>query len=324
MPRNNRPNTYLGGFNPEWWGSTQTERKLAQNQYDIQVQLEELNNKLSNSQNNNYEDIKWEREYKEEQERKKLQQIKNIIINYLNLNEDTFDQFIDKLDGYDSILKKEQEKLNSLRKEQLEQQAKAYNKYNPSILLLLCMIFTTAGGFILLPFCAFGVIKSFSNFYFQKYIPIWIIITVIYMFYDKVYLKIKKKNCQTLLDDIKKQETDIQFQQEKLNYKIQQASLNNYNKFKDFRRTHYNEEIELQLKKLNYNFGIINPIIKEGTIQDYTNYILEELNLKDKVLEQETENILKDESITPYKPTNKKEVLQLDNIDIIQNFIDKK
>ena len=168
MPRNNRPDTYLGGFNPEWWGSTQTERKLAQNQYDIQVQLEELNNKLSNSQNNNYEDIKWEREYKEEQERKKLQERKNIVLNYLNLNEETFDNFINKLNGYEPTLKKEQEKLNNLRKEQLEQQTKIHNQNSPSVLLLLCMLFATAGGIILLPFCAFGVIESFSNFYFQK------------------------------------------------------------------------------------------------------------------------------------------------------------
>ena len=49
MPKNNRPGTFFGDWDPEWKGSTQTERKLAQNQYDLQVQLEQLNNKLNNT-----------------------------------------------------------------------------------------------------------------------------------------------------------------------------------------------------------------------------------------------------------------------------------
>ena len=48
MPRNSRPGTVFGDLDPEWRGSTQTERKLAQNQYDIAEQLEILNDKLSN------------------------------------------------------------------------------------------------------------------------------------------------------------------------------------------------------------------------------------------------------------------------------------
>lgn len=48
MPRNSRPGTVFGDLDPEWKGSTQTERKLAQNQYDIEEQLEILNDKLSN------------------------------------------------------------------------------------------------------------------------------------------------------------------------------------------------------------------------------------------------------------------------------------
>lgn len=48
MPKNNRPGTFFGDWDPQWNGSTQTERKLAQNQYDITEQLEILNDKLSN------------------------------------------------------------------------------------------------------------------------------------------------------------------------------------------------------------------------------------------------------------------------------------
>lgn len=48
MPRNSRPGTFFGDWDPQWNGSTQTERKLAQNQYDIEEQLEILNDKLSN------------------------------------------------------------------------------------------------------------------------------------------------------------------------------------------------------------------------------------------------------------------------------------
>lgn len=48
MPKNNRPGTFFGDWDPQWNGSTQTERKLAQNQYDIEEQLEILNDKLSN------------------------------------------------------------------------------------------------------------------------------------------------------------------------------------------------------------------------------------------------------------------------------------
>ena len=47
MPKNNRPGTFFGDWDPQWNGSTQTERKLAQNQYDIIEQLETLNDKLS-------------------------------------------------------------------------------------------------------------------------------------------------------------------------------------------------------------------------------------------------------------------------------------
>ena len=47
MPKNNRPGTFFGDWDPQWNGSTQTERKLAQNQYDIIEQLETLNDKLN-------------------------------------------------------------------------------------------------------------------------------------------------------------------------------------------------------------------------------------------------------------------------------------
>lgn len=48
MPRNSRPGTFFGDWDLEWKGSTRTERKLAQNQYDLEEQLEKLNNKLDN------------------------------------------------------------------------------------------------------------------------------------------------------------------------------------------------------------------------------------------------------------------------------------
>lgn len=48
---------------------------------------------------------------------------------------------------------------------------------------------------------------------------------------------------------------------------------NKYKKFIDFRKNHYNKEMEILFKKLNIGYLYISEMIKEGTKQDYIDYI---------------------------------------------------
>lgn len=57
MPKNTRPGTFFGDWDPQWAGSTRTERKLAQNQYDILEQLEQLNQRVDNKSTTNASSI---------------------------------------------------------------------------------------------------------------------------------------------------------------------------------------------------------------------------------------------------------------------------
>lgn len=79
MPRNSRPGTWFGDItDPDWEGSTRTQRLLAQNQYDIEEQLEKLNNNLeANKVNRDYDEddyphvkpdavLEWEERSREE------------------------------------------------------------------------------------------------------------------------------------------------------------------------------------------------------------------------------------------------------------------
>lgn len=86
-------------------------------------------------------------------------------------------------------------------------------------------------------------------------------------------------NCQKDLDEASKEKEELEKQNKQL-------LLDKYNKFMEFRTTHYNDEMEMLLKKLKFEylkemdfvFEQSNPPIEEcasqtGTIKDYIQYM---------------------------------------------------
>lgn len=86
-------------------------------------------------------------------------------------------------------------------------------------------------------------------------------------------------NCQADIDKFKQEK-------EKLENEVKQNQLSRYNDFIEFRTTHYNEEMEMLLQKLNFNFlkvmdgvfeeqngDIEEHVISNGTVKDYIKYI---------------------------------------------------
>ena len=276
MPRNNRPDTYLGGLDIEWLGSTLTERKLAQNQYDIEEQLEILNRKLDGTKDNSYD-----KQYELEEQKKQIDYRKNILASYLNITRDILDDFLTILDNGSKEIKKEQNKIDEIKEQKLNLAVDKSKKSSVMFYLLMLALIINAGGLILLPFCAFGAMPEFTNFFYNKYVPIWIIYDIVYFIVNKFYFKKLDKYYEKEYDKYDDEELNIR--QEKLNYTKKKLSMEQYNNFKEFRKKHYNREIEEQFSKLNYKFGKIEYSFydkDDGTIQDYTNYILKTVGLE--------------------------------------------
>lgn len=255
MPRNNRPGTFFGDWNPEWKGSTQTERKLAQNQYDIEEQLEELNKNLK-KQNNNKKYTNWDNiPYlkPDEQTDKQLKSLnidietfKNKILNF-NL------QVCKEIPNLKELLKekKELEKQNKINISKQDDAAQGtlgvmFLIYIPILIICSFTLFKDGVDFITSCLQTLGILLGFSLIY----------IYIARLFIDKIICK----------------EIDIQ--------NIENTTIN---EFYEFRRTHYNPTMEYYIR-LYLNPNIKNyftdkiiiseeDILGYGSIEDYIEYL---------------------------------------------------
>lgn len=269
MPRNSRPGTFFGDWDPQWQGSTQTERKLAQNQYDIEEQLENLNEKLDKAHFSNKESKEYKNtsniNYNVKDDCKYICLDYNLTMKFLNLfnkkvlQEIPKDVQVETPDEYINSLKENNKKHNNLM-------AKATNAKQLSLGLL---IFTLL---IIIMICSFTLFNDNMSFFTSCVITLGIILVVsmIWLFLTNLYIGFKyirfNKN-----NNINKQEKE-------------NISLT-FEKFKEFRLSHYNTSVEriirqLTIPKIQNYYGMYinsNDITGYGTIEDYEEYFRKEL-----------------------------------------------
>lgn len=269
MPRNSRPGTFFGDWDPQWQGSTQTERKLAQNQYDIEEQLENLNEKLDKAHFSNKESKEYKNtsniNYNVKDDCKYICLDYNLTMKFLNLFNKKVLQEIPK----DVQVETPEEYINSLKENNKKHNnliAKATNAKQLSFGLL---IFTLL---IIMMICSFTLFNDNMSFFTSCIITLGIILVVsmIWLFLTNLYIGFKyirfNKN-----NNINKQEKE-------------NISLT-FEKFKEFRLSHYNTSVEriirqLTIPKIQNYYGMYispNDITGYGTIEDYEEYFRKEL-----------------------------------------------
>lgn len=269
MPKNSRPGTFFGDWDPQWQGSTQTERKLAQNQYDIEEQLENLNEKLdkihfSNEDSKEYKDTS-NINYNVKDDCRYICLDYDLTMKFMNLfnkkvlQEIPKDTHIETPDEYMNNLKESNRRHNNLM-------TKATNAKQLSLGLL---IFTLL---IITMICSFTLFNDRMSFFTSCVITLSIIIVVsmIWLFLTNLYIgfryiQLSKNN------NIKQEEEKV--------------ISSTFEKLQEFRLSHYNTSIERIIKQLtvpkiqNYYGMYISPndITGYGTIEDYEEYFRKEL-----------------------------------------------
>ena len=266
MPKNSRPGTFFGDWDLEWKGSTQTERKLAQNQYDIEEQLEELNKNLKNIKS---KDASTEREIIFDISVEDICKAHNISYNltmkFFNLfnkkvlQEIPKDIQIETPDEYMNSLKENNERHNILM-------AKATNVKQLSIAILIFILF-------------FGIAFNYNTIFTEsssfligclKAAAIIIVVSIIWMTLTNLYTGFKYIRPINKNNNVEEKEEIVS---------------PTFEKFKEFRLLHYNSSMEMIIKQLivpkiqNY-YGMYisqNDITSYGTIEDYEEYFRKEL-----------------------------------------------
>lgn len=290
MPRNVRPSGWYYDGNPDYKNTTVAERRQMQNTWDLLAEQEKANeltqekirqekinndnlidaidrnnlmNKKINDDNNNalkeIENMKLQR--------LKLEHFYKICENE-GIDYDDIELFFQKLQEPDpvimnkiNILNKELEDLNA--KYSYKQQTK-YNEYVNSYNKVLIKLRETEDDL--------DNISIFTKLFNKN--------KIIKLEKKKSSLQNKIDELKNILDNYEIQEFDIDIKYEDINKTIKNLNEQNkqyiYNKcidFLNFRKNHYNKEIELLFKKLNIAPLDTKEIIKTGSKKDYIEYI---------------------------------------------------
>lgn len=290
MPRNVRPSGWYYDGNPDYKNTTVAERRQMQNTWDLLAEQEKANeltqekirqekinndnlidaidrnnlmNKKINDDNNNalkeIENMKLQR--------LKLEHFYKICENE-GIDYDDIKLFFQKLQEPDpvimnkiNILNKELEDLNA--KYSYKQQTK-YNEYVNSYNKVLIKLRETEDDL--------DNVSIFTKLFNKN--------KIIKLEKKKSSLQNKINELKNILDNYEIQESDIDIKYEDINKTIKNLNEQNkqyiYNKcisFLNFRKNHYNKEIELLFKKLNIAPLDTKEIIKTGSKKDYIEYI---------------------------------------------------
>lgn len=267
MPRNSRPGTFFGDWDLEWKGSTQTERKLAQNQYDIEEQLEKLNKNLNDIKTNNSSTKHIETYDISVEDICKAHNINyDLAIKFFNLFNKKVLQEIPK----DVHIETPEEYMDNLKENNIRHNnlmAKATNVKQLSVAILI---------FVLL----FGIAFNYNTIFTEsssflmgclKVGVIIVVVSIIWMTLTNLYTGFKYIRLIGKNNNVQEEKKEI-------------ISLT-FEKLKEFRLSHYNTSIERIIKQLtvpkiqNYYGMYISPndITGYGTIKDYEEYFRKEL-----------------------------------------------
>lgn len=280
MPRNQRPSGLFGEFDYGWEGTTLSERIQAQNQWDL-LEAQEKANKLAQEkldlEKAKYKNYLEQNEQLQEQakiiqeEESKKKLCENLGISYTDLKEFLLLFNIDKeeikrqiiaksiKDGQ-AVIKGLEEDLKNLKPntkklvDKIKQLENENNKLSKSIISKVLNKSKIEDNKMVIDAIKTQIKKVEHEFESSK---------------DDIELEIKNKienctaNIKELQDYLDKPNNERTVKQD----------------FEEFRRSHYNKDIELLFKRLNIELPKLEVSQDTGTVEDYKEYF------KTKILE---------------------------------------
>lgn len=271
MPSNSRPTM----FDPVWSKRSLAEIEAAQNQWDLVKAQEEANEIARNQLNNNINLESYDNEdYWQEQNDRFKEYLKTSICDIIGIDYDDMMEFIDRLENSDAIIKRDKESLmNNIKwledvirscDEQIadpskitvdtsekEEHIKELEEHNKQLS------------------------RSLLSSLFNKSIIAYNINTINSIKADiEAEKEDIKNNLQKYIDNLKKNKEAAQKQLPKYKADLKKLeSLDIKKDFNNFRKTHYNKQMEQTLNAFHVELPEIKDIKNHGTVNDYVKYI---------------------------------------------------
>lgn len=271
MPSNSRPTM----FDPVWSKRSLAEIEAAQNQWDLVKAQEEANEIARNQLNNNINLESYDSEdYWQEQNDRFKEYLRTSICDIIGIDYDDMMEFIDKLKNSDAIIKRDKESLiNNIKwledvirscDEQIadpskitvdtsekEEHIKELEEHNKQLS------------------------RSLLSSLFNKSIIAYNINTINSIKADiEAEKEDIKHNLQKYIDNLKKNKEAAQKQLPKYKADLKKLeSLDIKKDFNNFRKTHYNKQMEQTLNAFHVELPEIKDIKNHGTVNDYVKYI---------------------------------------------------
>lgn len=271
MPSNSRPTM----FDPVWSKKSLAEIEAAQNQWDLVKAQEEANEIARNQLNNNINLESYDSEdYWQEQNDRFKEYLRTSICDIIGIDYDDMMEFIDRLENSDAIIKRDKESLmNNIK--WLEDVIKSCDEQIADPSKITVDTLEREERIKELEEHNKQLSRSLLSSLFNKSIIAYNINTINSIKADiEAEKEDIKNNLQKYIDNLKKNKEAAQKQLPKYKADLKKLeSLDIKKDFNNFRKTHYNKQMEQTLNAFHVELPEIKDIKNHGTVNDYVKYI---------------------------------------------------
>lgn len=271
MPSNSRPTM----FDPVWGKRSLAEIEAAQNQWDL-VKAQEEANEIARSQSNNIINLESydSEDYWQEQNDKFREYLRTSICDIIGIDYDNMMEFIDRLENSDAIVKRDKESLiNNIK--WLEDTIKSCNELLADPSKITIDTSEKEKHIKQLEEHNKQLSKSFLSRLLNKSIIAYNIKTINSIKADIESEKEDiKNNPQKYIDNVKGNKADAQKYLKQYKSDLKKLESSDIKKdFNNFRKTHYNKQMEETFRTFQVELPEIKDIKNQGTVNDYVKYI---------------------------------------------------
>lgn len=271
MPSNSRPTM----FDPVWSKRSLAEIEAAQNQWDLVKAQEEANEIARNQLNNNINLESYDSEdYWQEQNDRFKEYLRTSICDIIGIDYDDMMEFIDRLENSDAIIKRDKESLmNNIK--WLEDVIKSCDEQIVDPSKITVDTLEREERIKELEEHNKQLSRSLLSSLFNKSIIAYNINTINSIKADiEAEKEDIKNNLEKYIDNLKKNKEAAQKQLPKYKADLKKLESSDIKKdFNNFRRTHYNKQMEQTLNAFHVELPEIKDIKNHGTVNDYVKYI---------------------------------------------------
>lgn len=271
MPSNSRPTM----FDPVWSKRSLAEIEAAQNQWDL-VKAQEEANEIARSQSNNIINLESydSEDYWQEQNDKFKKYLRTSICDIIGIDYDDMMEFIDRLENSDAIVKRDKESLiNNIK--WLEDTIKSCDELLADPSKITIDTSEREKHIKELEEHNKQLSKSFLSRLLNKSIIAYNIKTINSIKADIESEKEDiKNNPQKYIDNVKGNKADAQKYLKQYKSDLKKLESSDIKKdFNNFRKTHYNKQVEETFRAFQVELPEIKDIKNQGTVNDYVKYI---------------------------------------------------